>query len=44
MIELLILCGLAWLLKGWFEAPSEDDVCDYIVMSEFEYDPEDGVE
>ena len=41
MIELIILCGLAWLLKGFLEAPTEQDVCDYIVMSEFEIQDED---
>ena len=41
MIELMILCGLAWLLKGFLKAPTDQDVCDWIVMDEFEYDPED---
>ncbi len=40
MLELLILCGLAWLLKGFLQAPTDQDVCDWIVMDEFEYDPD----
>ncbi len=41
MIELIILLGLVWVLKGWMEAPTEEDVFDYYVMSEFEIDDED---
>lgn len=41
MIELIILLGLAWVLKGWMETPTDDDVCDFIVMSEFEIENED---
>lgn len=41
MIELIILCGLVWLLKGFLQAPTEQDVCDYIVMSEFEVQDDD---
>ncbi len=38
MIELFILIGLAWLLRNWMETPTEQDVCDYIVMDEFMFD------
>ncbi len=41
MIELMILCGLAWLLKSFLQSPTDQDVCDWIVMDEFEYDPEE---
>ena len=36
MIELIILMGLAWLLRNWMETPTEQDMCDYIVMDEFQ--------
>ena len=38
MIELMILLGLAWMLRNWLQAPTDQDVCDWIVMDEFEYD------
>lgn len=40
MIELLILLGLAFFLRGWLVAPTEQDICDYIVMDEFMFDDE----
>ncbi len=41
MIELMILCGLAWLLKSFLQSPTEEDVLDYYVMSEFEIDDDE---
>ena len=40
MLELLILLVLAVLLRNWLETPTDQDVCDWIVMDEFEYDPD----
>ena len=36
MIELLILCGLFWMLKGFLQAPTQQDCEDWIVMNEFD--------
>ena len=36
MIELVLLCGLAWLLKGFLQAPAQEDCEDWIVMNEFD--------
>ncbi len=44
MIELIILCGLAWLLKGWLQAPTQQDCEDWIVMDAFDHEPDDGIE
>ncbi|MDA7886475.1 hypothetical protein N9B10_06280 [Pirellulales bacterium] len=35
MIELVLLCGLAWMLKGFLQAPTQEDCEDWIVMNEF---------
>lgn len=40
MIELLILLGLAFCLRNWPVTPTDQDVCDYIVMDEFMFDDE----
>lgn len=36
MIELLLLIGLAVLLRNWLEAPTQEDYEDWIVVSEFD--------
>ena len=36
MIELVLLCGLAWMLKGFLQAPTQEDCEDWIVMNEFD--------
>ena len=36
MIELVLLCGLAWMLKGFLQAPAQEDCEDWIVMNEFD--------
>ena len=36
MIELILLLFLAWALRGWLETPTDEDVGDYIVVSEFD--------
>ena len=41
MIELIILLGLGWALKGFLQPPSEQDTFDYLVMSEFEIDDDE---
>ena len=38
MIEFLLLMGLAWVGYKWLLPPSDDDIKDYIVMSEFSDD------
>jgi hypothetical protein len=38
MIEFLLLMGLAWVSYKWLLPPSDDDIEDYIVMSEFSDD------
>lgn len=35
MIELVLLCGLAWMLKGFLQAPTQEDCEDWIVINEF---------
>lgn len=41
MIELILLLGLAWMLRNWLQAPTNQDCEDWIVVNEFEYEPED---
>ena len=36
MIELLILIALAWFLRNWQQAPTDEDCGDWIVMNEFD--------
>jgi len=36
MLELLILLGLAYLLRKWLQAPTDQDCEDWIVMNEFD--------
>jgi hypothetical protein len=36
MIELLILIALAWFLRNWLQAPTDQDCEDWIVMNEME--------
>lgn len=36
MIELLILTALAWFLRNWLQAPTDEDYEDWIVMNEME--------
>ena len=38
MIEFLLLMGLAWVSYKWLLTPSDSDIEDYIVMSEFSDD------
>ena len=34
MIELILLIGLAWMLRNWLRTPTEQDMCDWIVVNE----------
>ena len=36
MIELLILIALAWFLRNWMQALTDEDCEDWIVMNEME--------
>ena len=36
MIELILLLGLAFVLRNWLKAPTNQDYEDWIVMNEFD--------
>ena len=36
MLELLILLGLAFLLRKWLQAPTDEDYETFIIVDEFE--------
>ena len=44
MIELILLLGLAWMLRNWLQAPTQQDCEDWIVMDAFDHEPDDGIE
>lgn len=41
MIELIVLMGLAWMLRNWLEVPTNEDVEDFIVYDIFSEDYEE---
>ena len=43
MIELILLLGLAWVLRNWLQAPTNQDCDDWIVMNEFDDLAQEGV-
>ncbi len=43
MIELILLIGLAWMLRNWLRTPTEQDMCDWIVVNEFQVDDQDSL-
>ena len=42
MMELMILLGLAWMLRNWLQAPTNQDCEDWIVVNEFEDFEQEG--
>ena len=43
MMELMILLGLAWMLRNWLQASTQQDCEDWIVMNEFDVDDQDSL-
>jgi hypothetical protein len=43
MMELLLLIGLAVLLRNWLQAPTQQDCEDWIVVNEFQVDDHDSL-